>query len=120
MLIYKEFTFDSAHRLPNVPEGHKCGSVHGHTFVLKVYVSGKIDKHTGWVIDFAEIKKICKPLVDKLDHKYINDINGLENPTSENIAVWFWEKIKPEIPGLFKIELLETPTSGVVYSGEDH
>ena len=119
MEIFKEFVFDSAHSLPFVPEGHKCKNLHGHTFILRIYVKGKVDQTIGWVIDFADIKKICKPIIDSLDHKYLNEIEGLENPTSEVLALWLWKKIKPQLPQLSKIEVKETPTSGVVYCGED-
>lgn len=118
MLIFKQFTFDSAHYLPNVPDGHKCKFMHGHTYRLTVYVSGKPDPHLAWVMDFSELKKVVKATVDILDHKVLNDIPGLENPTCEQIAIWIWNKVKPEIPALCKIELYETPTSGVVYEGD--
>jgi len=117
MIIFKEFTFDSAHALPNVPEGHKCKAVHGHTYHLKVFIEGELDSHLAWVMDFSDIKNIIKPIVDIIDHKYLNDIEGLENPTCEIIAKWLWDKIKPGIPLLNKIELYETPTSGVIYQG---
>ena len=117
MIIYKQFTFDSAHFLPNVPEGHKCRNVHGHTYHLTVYVDGKLKSHEGWVIDFGDLKAIVKPLVEQLDHAMLNDIPGLENPTAELLAVYIWDNIKPQLPGLSKIELKETPTSGVIYEG---
>lgn len=119
MEIYKEFVFDSAHSLPFVPEGHKCKNLHGHTFFLKIFVKGPIDTRIGWVIDFADIKKVCKPIIDTLDHKYLNEIEGLENPTSEVLAIWLWRKIKPQLPLLSKIEIMETPTSAAIYCGED-
>jgi 6-pyruvoyltetrahydropterin/6-carboxytetrahydropterin synthase len=118
MIIFKQFTFDSAHSLPNVPEGHKCKAVHGHTYHLKVFIEGEMDSHLAWVMDFSDIKDVIKPIINTIDHKYLNDIEGLENPTCEMIAVWLWDKIKPDIPMLKKIELFETPTSGVVYKGE--
>lgn len=117
MLIFKKFAFDSAHSLPHVPDGHKCKEVHGHTYHLTVFIEGDLDEKLGWVMDFAEIKRVIKPLVDRIDHKYMNDIEGLENPTCEIIAKWLWDRIKPEIPKLKKIQLDETPTSGAVYEG---
>ncbi|PWG81653.1 6-carboxytetrahydropterin synthase QueD [Pararcticibacter amylolyticus] len=117
MVIYKQFTFDSAHFLPNVPAGHRCGSMHGHTYKLTVFFEGDLDPVQGWVIDFNDIKKIISPLIDSVDHKLLNDIPGLENPTSEVMASWFWNKIKPEIPSLSRIELSETPSTGVIYEG---
>lgn len=118
MLIFKQFTFDSAHFLPNVPEGHKCKYMHGHTYRLTVYIDGKPDPLLAWVMDFGDVKKVVKSVVDMLDHKVLNDISGLENPTCEYIAIWIWDKVKGEIPALSKIELYETPTSGVIYEGE--
>jgi len=118
MQIYKSFTFDSAHFLPNVPDGHKCKNIHGHTYHLKVIIEGNLENRLEWVMDFAELKKVIKPIVDQLDHQLINDIPGLENPTCERIGVWIWDKIKPQIPQLRRIELQETPTSGMIYEGE--
>ena len=118
MEIFKEFTFEAAHLLPNVPEGHKCGRLHGHSFYVKIFVSGEVDSHTGWIMDFADIKKAFSPIYDKLDHYYLNDIPGLENPTSENIARWVWMHLKPELPVLSKIEIRETCTSGCIYVGD--
>ena len=117
MLLFKEFTFDSAHFLPNVPEGHKCKEMHGHTYRLRVWVEGPLDPLLGWVMDFAVLKKVVKPVVNRLDHKCLNKIEGLENPTCERIAVYIWDQVKPLLPLLAKIELHETPTSGVIYTG---
>ena len=117
MLIYKQFTFDSAHFLPNVPEGHKCANMHGHTYALSVFVEGEPDKNTGWIIDYGDLKKHIKPVIDILDHHLLNEIPGLENPTSEILTIWLWNKLKPMITELKRIELKETPTSGVIYEG---
>ncbi len=118
MDLYKEFRFEAAHRLPNVPDGHKCGRLHGHSFRVEIHVDGPVDKHTGWVIDFAEIKAAFKPLLDQLDHYYLNDIPGLENPTSENIAIWIWRNLKPKLTLLSKVIVSETCTCGCSYQGE--
>jgi 6-pyruvoyltetrahydropterin/6-carboxytetrahydropterin synthase len=118
MQIYKEFSFDSAHFLPNVPEGHKCKNMHGHTYRLKVVIEGEPDQHFGWIMDFKELKDALTPVIDQLDHKVINDIKGLENATAENITIWIWNQIKPVLPLLSRIELYETPTTGVIYSGQ--
>ena len=118
MILYKQFSFDSAHYLPNVPEGHKCRELHGHTYHLTVFLEGSIHKERGWVIDFTDLKKAVKPVIGMVDHKFLNDIPGLENPTSEMFAVWLWERIKPLLPELQRIELKETPTSGVIYEGD--
>jgi 6-pyruvoyltetrahydropterin/6-carboxytetrahydropterin synthase len=118
MLLFKEFTFDSAHFLPNVPDGHKCKEMHGHTYRLRVWLEGKPDDKLGWVMDFAELKKAVKPVLDCVDHKCLNNIEGLDNPTCELIAVWIWDQLKPLLPLMQKIELHETPTSGVIYDGK--
>lgn len=118
MDIYKEFSIEAAHRLPNVPEGHKCARLHGHSFQVKIIVSGEPDPHTGWIIDFADIKAVFKPVYEQLDHHYLNDIPGLENPTSENLVKWIWEKLKPQLPSLSQIEVKETCTSGCVFRGD--
>jgi 6-pyruvoyltetrahydropterin/6-carboxytetrahydropterin synthase len=117
MEIFKELAFDAAHTLPNLPEGHRCGRLHGHTFKVRIYIKGEPDTRTGWIFDFAELKQVYKKQCDILDHSYLNDIEGLENPTSENLIKWIWEKLKPELPQLSKIELFETCTSGCVYDG---
>ena len=116
--IFKEFTFESAHRLPHVPEGHKCGRLHGHSFRVAICLEGDVDPHTGWIRDFSEIKAIFKPLYERLDHNYLNDIPGLENPTSENMAKWIWNELKPLLPELSAIRIHETCTSGCVYRGD--
>jgi 6-pyruvoyltetrahydropterin/6-carboxytetrahydropterin synthase len=118
MEIYKEFSFDSAHFLPNVPQGHKCRNMHGHTYKLKVYIKGTPDPKFGWIMDFKELKDVVNRVIDQLDHKLINDIPGLENPTAEYITMWIWQQIKPLLPLLSRIELHETPTTGVIYAGE--
>ena len=118
MEIFKEFTFEAAHRLPNVPAGHKCGRLHGHSFQVAIHISGPLDPHTGWVRDFADIKAIFKPIYDQLDHNYLNDLPGLENPTSEVIARWIWHKLKPDLPELSQMTLRETCTCGCIYRGE--
>jgi len=116
--IFKEFTFESAHRLPHVPDGHKCGRLHGHSFRVGIHLAGKVDPHTGWIRDFSEIKAIFKPLYERLDHNYLNDIPGLENPTSEVLAKWIWEELKPLLPELSAIRIHETCTSGCEYRGD--
>jgi 6-pyruvoyltetrahydropterin/6-carboxytetrahydropterin synthase len=117
MEIFKEFTFEAAHRLPNVPPDHKCGRLHGHSFHVGVYVRGPVDDHTGWVVDFAEIKSAFEPLMKELDHNYLNEISGLSNPTSENLARWIWTRLSLSLPGLSKVITRETCTSGCVYEG---
>lgn len=118
MEIFKEFSFEAAHRLPNVPAGHKCGRLHGHSFHVTLYVSGPLGDNSGWIMDFADIKKAFSPVYDRLDHYYLNDIEGLENPTSENIARWIWRELKPSLPQLSRIMIRETCTSGCIYTGD--
>ena len=119
MRIFKDFSFEAAHRLPNVPDGHKCARLHGHSFRVRVVVDGPVDPTTGWVIDFADLKAAVRPLHDRLDHRYLNEIAGLENPTSEVLARWIWRELAPSLPLLSAIEVRETCTSGCVYAGED-
>ena len=119
MEIYKDFRFEAAHRLPNVPEGHKCARLHGHSFHLRVTVSGEPDPHSGWLMDFGDIKAVCQPIVDQLDHYYLNDIEGLENPTSENMCRWLWARIAPDLPSLCAVEIRETCNTGCIYRGPD-
>ncbi len=117
MQIYKDFQFDAAHSLPHVPDTHKCKRIHGHTYRARIVLQGPVDSHHGWIEDFGDIKKICKPVIDQLDHYYLNEIPGLENPTAEVIAMWLWERIKPKMPALCEIHLMETPSSGCIYRG---
>lgn len=116
--IYKEFSFESAHLLPYVPLGHKCGKLHGHSFIVRLEITGEVDSHSGWVMDFADIKAIFKPILEQLDHHYLNDIPGLENPTSEVLSSWIWHKLKPNLPLLSAVIVKETCTSGCTYKGE--
>lgn len=118
MLLFKEFTFDAAHFLPNVPLGHKCREMHGHTYRLRIWIEDQLDPQLGWVMDFADPKAVVKPVVAQLDHKCMNNVPGLENPTCERIAVWIWDQLRPSLPKMAKVELHETPTSGVIYEGK--
>jgi len=119
MDIFKIFRIEAAHRLPNVPAGHKCARLHGHSFAVELHVQGDLDAQTGWVMDFAEIKDAFAPLYERLDHHYLNDIEGLENPTSERVATWIWERLKPALPLLAEVVVHETCTSGCRYRGPE-
>lgn len=119
MDVFKVFQLEAAHRLPNVPAGHKCGRMHGHSFRVEVHVRGAVGEQTGWVMDFADLKEAFQPLHDLLDHNCLNDIPGLENPTSENLARWIWERMASRAPGLSKVVVQETCMSGCVYRGEN-
>ncbi len=118
MELYKEFTFEAAHRLPNVPPGHKCARLHGHSFRVTIRVSGKVEEQSGWVMDFADLGTAFRPLYERLDHFYLNEIEGLENPTSENLARWIWRHLRPSLPLLNSVEIRETCTSGCIYRGD--
>jgi 6-pyruvoyltetrahydropterin/6-carboxytetrahydropterin synthase len=116
VIIYKDFTFEAAHQLPLVPETHKCSKLHGHSFWVRVSVDGNLN-NLGWVIDYAEIKSACGPIIEELDHSYLNEVPGLSNPTSENIAIWLWDAIRPKLDILSEIEVKETCNSGCIYRG---
>ncbi len=113
--ITKAFTFDAAHWLPNVPEGHKCGRLHGHTYSVIIGVEGPVGADTGWIVDFGDIKSAFKPLLDVMDHHCLNELEGLENPTAENMASWIYERLKPSLPALADITVKETPNTSTVY-----
>jgi 6-pyruvoyltetrahydropterin/6-carboxytetrahydropterin synthase len=116
--LVKEFRFESAHRLPNVPAGHKCARLHGHSFVCEVTVRGEVNPQTGWFIDYGDVGDAFEPLRLQLDHYYLNEIDGLENATSENLARWIWERLEGRLPGLHRITIRETCTSRCDYYGE--
>lgn len=115
--VVKDFRFEAAHFLPQVPEGHKCRRMHGHSFRGEVAVRGPVDPKLGWVIDFADLKAAVEPLVKELDHYVLNDIAGLENPTSELLALWIWKRLEANVPGLFRITIEETCSSRCHYYG---
>jgi 6-pyruvoyltetrahydropterin/6-carboxytetrahydropterin synthase len=117
MEIFREFTFEAAHRLPNLPAAHKCSRLHGHSFRVTVHIAGPLMEREGWVMDFADLKRAFQPIYDQLDHYYLNDIAGLENPTSEVLAKWIWERLHPTVPALTQIVVRETCTSGCIYRG---
>ncbi len=117
MEVFREFTFDSAHFLPRSPEGHKCRRLHGHTFQIGVHVAGPVDPERGWILDFADIEAAFDPLHEALDHRLLNEVDGLENPTSEHLAVWIWDRLISSLPGLTRVVVKETCNSGCVYDG---
>jgi len=117
MEIFREFTFDAAHRLDHLPPGHKCARLHGHTYRLTVYLDGPLDPTMGWVVDFAEVKRLTQRVLEPLDHHLLNDVPGLEQPTTERIAMWVWDRLKPELPQLSKVVLWENANSGCTYTG---
>jgi 6-pyruvoyltetrahydropterin/6-carboxytetrahydropterin synthase len=117
MEIFREFTFEAAHRLPHVPEGHKCARLHGHSYRVELHVHGTVGTDTGWVMDFADLKAAFLPLHQQLDHYYLNEVDGLENPTSENLARWIWDRLQHQLP-LLAVVVQETCTSGCTYRGK--
>lgn len=117
MEIYKVFTIEAAHKLPLAPQGHKCGRLHGHSFRVTVHVSGLIDPKHGWITDFGNIKEAFAPISEALDHRFLNEIEGLENPTSENLCRWIWGRLEPRLPGLSRIVVSETCTTACIYDG---
>lgn len=119
MEIFKEFTFEAAHWLPNAPAGHTCRRLHGHSFRVELHVGGTVDSTSGWILDFRDIKKAFMPVYEQLDHRYLNDSEGLSNPTSEHVARWIWHKTRPLLSGLCKVVVRETCTTGCVYTGEE-
>ncbi len=117
MELFKTFTFEAAHQLPRVPPGHKCARLHGHSYTVELRVEGAVGDETGWVIDFGDIAAAFAPLRKELDHRVLNEIDGLDNPTSENLAAWIWERVAPRLPGLCGVVVRETATSGCLYRG---
>ena len=117
MDIFRVFQVEAAHFLPNVPEGHKCARMPGHSFRIEVQVSGEPGAESGWVMDFADLKRAFEPLFEQLDHNCLNDIEGLENPTSEMLAQWIWERLREVLPGLSRVVVQETCNAGCVYTG---
>ena len=115
--LIREFTFEAAHRLPRTPPDHKCSRLHGHSFRVELVCAGEVDPETGWLIDFADIKRAFEPVREQLDHHYLNEIDGLENPTAENIARWIWIRLRPTLPLLHQVTIAETCTAKCEYMG---
>jgi 6-pyruvoyltetrahydropterin/6-carboxytetrahydropterin synthase len=119
MRIFKEFTFEAAHRLPLVPQGHRCSRLHGHSYKVEIHVQGPVSAATGMLMDFADVKAAFQPLLERLDHYYLNDIDGLDNPTAESLTVWIWDRLKPTLPSLCAVLVKETCTAGAIYEGKE-
>jgi 6-pyruvoyltetrahydropterin/6-carboxytetrahydropterin synthase len=115
--LRKTFQFEAAHLLPHLPDTHKCRRLHGHSFKVEIAVRGPVQAHLGWVMDYADLSAAFQPLWVKLDHFYLNEVPGLENPTSENIALWIWERLEPVLPGLAEVVVAETCTARCSYRG---
>lgn len=115
--LRKSFTFEAAHLLPRLPESHKCRRLHGHSFQVEIAVAGECDHRLGWLLDYADLTKALTPLWEQLDHRYLNDVPGLENPTSEHIAAWIWTRLKPQLPLLTEVVVAETCNARCVFRG---
>lgn len=119
MEIFKEFTIEAAHQLPDLPHNHKCARLHGHSFRIEIYVRGPIQESSGWIIDFSDIKDAFCPIHEQLDHRFLNEVEGLRNPTSENLCRWIWDRLRPRLPLLSRVVVRETCTTGCIYEGEE-
>ncbi|GMU43280.1 MAG: 6-carboxytetrahydropterin synthase QueD [Xanthomonadales bacterium] len=117
MNIFKIFTIEAAHRLPNLPASHKCSRLHGHSFRIELHLVGQLQQPQGWVMDFADVKSAFLPIFEQIDHHYLNEVPGLENPTSECLAEWIWDRLKPHLPQLSEVVIHETCTAGARYRG---
>jgi 6-pyruvoyltetrahydropterin/6-carboxytetrahydropterin synthase len=118
MRIYKEFTFEAAHFLPSAPEGHPNARIHGHSFRVRITVDGEPDSETGLLIHFDDLKTALDDLRGTLDHNFLNNIEGLENPTLELISKWLWDQLHNRVPGLAEIALSrDTCHEGCIYTG---
>jgi len=115
--LVKTVVFEAAHRLPNLPPGHKCGRLHGHSYRVDLHVEGVLSEQTGWVMDYADVGRAFAPLMEVLDHSFLNEIDGLSIPTSENVARWIWDRLVDALPGLSQVVVHETSTARCVYRG---
>lgn len=109
--IVQDFTFEAAHFLPHVPEGHRCRRLHGHSYRVELHLQGAVEEPQGWILDFADLELAFGPLLERLDHHLLNDVEGLPNPTAEKIAAWIWDRLKPRLNELCEVVVWETPTS---------
>lgn len=117
MELFRRFRFEAAHLLPKVAEDHKCRRLHGHSYAVTIHIVGPLDEELGWVVDFADLDNTFRPVLYQLDHHFLNEIPGLENPTSENLAIWVWDRLAPALPGLERVVVEETCESGCTYTG---
>ena len=119
MRVRKAFEFDAAHYLPNCPEGHPCKGVHGHHYAITVTCEGDPDPALGFVVDYHEIGRAMAPVVKALDHSLLNDIPGLQTPSTEVLCVWIWTKVRHLLPLLAEVDVAETPGNGCAVSFRD-
>lgn len=119
--IAKEYSFEAAHMLPKVPDGHKCKRLHGHNYKVEVEFRGEIAPKDGFCgnLDFADIDAQVKPIIDRLDHQYLNEIEGLDNPTAENIAAYLLREINSTRSIFFSVKVWETPKCWAMVVNKD-
>lgn len=106
--LTRDYRFEAAHFLPHVPDEHKCRRMHGHSYVVRVVLEGETDPRLGWLMDFADVDRVVDPVIATLDHRVLNEVRGLENPTSEVLAGWLWRELEPRLPPLAEVEVAET------------
>jgi 6-pyruvoyltetrahydropterin/6-carboxytetrahydropterin synthase len=116
--LVRTFRFEAAHALPDLPQGHKCRRMHGHSYRVDIHVTGQVDEQTGWVVDFGRIKQVVEPIIARLDHSLLNEVPGLANSTSEQIARYLWDHIGPELPILSAVTIWESDNSRCIYRGK--
>ncbi len=116
--LIKTFRFDAAHSLTHLPPGHKCRNMHGHGYRVDIHVTGEVQAETGWLIDFGDLKAIVQPVIDTLDHANLDEIAELKVSTSEMLAKYMWDRIKPHLPIMTAIEIWESDSSRCVYRGQ--
>ena len=117
MDLFFRFDFAAARYLPNLSASHRCHRLHGHTFHVELTIRGEVGRDTGWIVDFDDVDRIIGELKDDLDHRQLNDIPGLENPTTERVAEWLWARIVARFAGLYRVTVQEHPSRGVSYYG---
>ncbi|MCS6913146.1 MAG: 6-carboxytetrahydropterin synthase QueD [Myxococcota bacterium] len=117
MELVREYRFEAAHRLPAVPAGHKCARLHGHSYRVEIAVSGQTGQDSGWLMDFYDLDRAVAPAIEALDHRLLNEIEGLENPTCERLCWWLWQRLRPALPGLTAITVWETADARCTYRG---
>ena len=119
MIVYRSFRIHASRFLPNLKDDHICKRMHGHTFNITIYINGKVDKKTGFVIDFYDVDQLFNKYIhNKIDHKVLNEVKGLENPTSEHLTKWIWDNLLPHISNLYQIKVSEDFGTGIIYKPE--
>ena len=116
--LFREFTIEAGRYLPNLAPEHPCARMHGHTFMVQIHVTGKVDEEKGWIMDFNELDDKLEEIRQLLDHRVLNEVPGLENPTTELLARWIWGRLVKELPGLSRIVIQENAYSGCIYTGD--